>query len=325
MTTGILPLFTLLAAWYIIASQVNHIDDCDEVFGYYEPLHYLMSDQGVGLQTWEYAPSYSIRTYSFIYPFFVLVLPIHYMGFGKLFIFHYIRSIIGLLAAYSQTLYIQAIRDHIDRDVASCTLFLILFSPGCFYCSTSYLPSAIGSSLVMLSSAHWMSHHYTASILFGSVAVLCTGWPFIGLLLVPIGLSMIFHTVSMNSSSLVVVLYNLLQLIISGLCVAALVELPVLLLDFKFYGKITSPTLNILLYNAIGGSGDELYGVEPASYYVRNLFFNMGLSWVLVLASLGITLLLTSLKWLTRYRSGGLSDAASHKGSFVLRTATPKH
>jgi hypothetical protein len=47
----------------------------------------------------------------------------------------------------------------------------------------------------------------------------------------------------------------------------------------------TSPTLNILLYNAIGGSGDELYGIEPASYYVKNLFLNMGVAWPLVLVS----------------------------------------
>lgn len=44
----------------------------------------------------------------------------------------------------------------------------------------------------------------------------------------------------------------------------------------------TSPTLNILLYNAIGGSGDELYGVEPASYYIVNLALNMGLAWPLM-------------------------------------------
>jgi hypothetical protein len=41
--------------------------------------------------------------------------------------------------------------------------------------------------------------------------------------------------------------------------------------------------LNILLYNAIGGSGDELYGVEPASYYVKNLLLTMGSSWALAL------------------------------------------
>lgn len=321
MTT--VGIFSLLAAWYLIASRVNHIDDCDEVFGYYEPLHYLMSDQRVGLQTWEYAPSYSIRTYSFIYPFYVLLFPLHYMGCSKLFMFQFIRSVIGLCAAYSQTLFLQAIRDRIDKDVASCTLSLILFSPGCFYCSTSYLPSAIGSSLVMLSSAHWMNHHYSASILFGSIAVLCTGWPFIGLLLVPIGISMIHNTISINSSSLRAVSYGLLLLTMSGLCIVALVELPVLLLDFKFYGRITSPTLNILRYNAIGGSGDELYGVEPVSYYVRNLFLNMGLSWVLVLLSPAVVLLLALWRWITGYRRYMMSnsvDDVSRKDSFMLKT-----
>lgn len=44
----------------------------------------------------------------------------------------------------------------------------------------------------------------------------------------------------------------------------------------------TSPTLNILLYNAIGGSGDELYGTEPMSYYYRNLLLNMSVAWLLI-------------------------------------------
>lgn len=56
----------------------------------------------------------------------------------------------------------------------------------------------------------------------------------------------------------------------------------------------TSPTLNILLYNAIGGSGDELYGIGPASYYVKNLFLNLGLSWVLVLVISPFALLLSA-------------------------------
>ena len=43
--------------------------------------------------------------------------------------------------------------------------------------------------------------------------------------------------------------------------------------------------MNILLYNAIGGSGDELYGVEPAIYYIKNLFLNLGLVWPLALVS----------------------------------------
>lgn len=46
----------------------------------------------------------------------------------------------------------------------------------------------------------------------------------------------------------------------------------------------TLPTLNIFLYNAIGSAnGDELYGVEPASYYFKNLFLNTGVAWPLML------------------------------------------
>lgn len=54
----------------------------------------------------------------------------------------------------------------------------------------------------------------------------------------------------------------------------------------------TSPSLNILLYNAIGSKdGDELYGTEPASYYIINLLLNMGTAWIFVLLSPMITIL----------------------------------
>lgn len=45
----------------------------------------------------------------------------------------------------------------------------------------------------------------------------------------------------------------------------------------------TFPPLNILLYNAISGNGDELYGVEPTSYYIKNLLLTVGLSFPLAL------------------------------------------
>ena len=30
------------------------------------------------------------------------------------------------------------------------------------------------------------------------------------------------------------------------------------------------------MYNALNGSGDELYGVEPPSYYIKNLLLMLG-------------------------------------------------
>jgi alpha-1,2-mannosyltransferase len=45
-------LIILLAICRAIAVFVNIVHDCDEVFNYWEPLHYLV--HGTGMQTWEY-------------------------------------------------------------------------------------------------------------------------------------------------------------------------------------------------------------------------------------------------------------------------------
>ncbi|CAG8591433.1 5824_t:CDS:10, partial [Racocetra fulgida] len=42
----------------------SNIADCDEVFNYWEPTHYLQ--YGYGMQTWEYSPEYAIRSWAYI-------------------------------------------------------------------------------------------------------------------------------------------------------------------------------------------------------------------------------------------------------------------
>jgi alpha-1,2-mannosyltransferase len=41
------------------------LDDCDEVYNYWEPTHYLL--QGYGRETWEYSTDYKIRSWAFIF------------------------------------------------------------------------------------------------------------------------------------------------------------------------------------------------------------------------------------------------------------------
>ena len=53
----------------------------------------------------------------------------------------------------------------------------------------------------------------------------------------------------------------------------------------------TFPPVNILLYNALGGHGDELYGTEPMSYYLKNLLLNLGPT-LLLAVSLPVLLML---------------------------------
>lgn len=58
VTITIFFLVNLLAAFYA------PIQDCDEVFNYWEPTHYL--NHHYGLQTWEYAPEFSIRSWLYV-------------------------------------------------------------------------------------------------------------------------------------------------------------------------------------------------------------------------------------------------------------------
>jgi hypothetical protein len=66
----------------------------------------------------------------------------------------------------------------------------------------------------------------------------------------------------------------------------------------------TFPPLNIALYNAFGGTGDELYGIEPASYYLMNLTLMLG-PITFPLAALGSVLIL--LAYLFPRLTGGIA------------------
>ena len=52
-----------------------------------------------------------------------------------------------------------------------------------------------------------------------------------------------------------------------------LIQGVIMTIDYYYYGRIVSPIWNIFVYNATAG-GDELYGVEPLSYYIKNLLLN---------------------------------------------------
>lgn len=81
-----------------------------------------------------------------------------------------------------------------------------------------------------------------------------------------------------------------------------------------------SPTWNILVYNAFTSGGDELYGVAPASYYVRNLFLTLGLTWPLAILSP----LVAILSWSTAAFSSYLKERSEVREEAVVRFANVK-
>lgn len=48
----------------ILSAILNLIHDCDEVFNYWEPLHFLL--YGSGMQTWEYSSQFALRSYWYL-------------------------------------------------------------------------------------------------------------------------------------------------------------------------------------------------------------------------------------------------------------------
>ena len=273
----IIALF-LVALYAGVASKLNHIDDTDETYGYWEVVHYLL--YGHGMQTWEYAPQFAIRTYAFVGPLYLVGVALHYANVPKLAVFYTLRMVLGLCTALAQSQYLAAIQSCYPENplYMRFTLLFMLLAPGVFFSATSFLPSAVAASLLMLCLARWLQGRFELSIFWGCVAVLMTGWPFVGVLLLPLGLHMLASRFAQRG------LGGVVRLTLTGSAVLVLVAGVAGAVDCFMYQKWTSPTINILLYNA-AGNGDTLYGTEPASYYVRNLVLNLGAAWPLAIAA----------------------------------------
>jgi hypothetical protein len=238
-------LFSAFLLFNLLAAQINHIDDTDETYGYWEPLHYLVN--GTGLQTWEYAPQYAIRTYAFIYPFYLI------SSFLKTSVqldstqcFFVMRSIIGLFTAYCESCFVSSVSKSFGTTTAGYVVMLILCAPGMLFCSTSFLPSAVCTSLLMLSCSAWLDEHFVSCIFWGCIAVLFTGWPFCGLLFLPMGLHMLYieffrgltpqksepHQLAIGAA-----LFNVFVLVLAGVSLVVAIQGTVMIIDHKYYDK----------------------------------------------------------------------------------------
>lgn len=61
------------------------------------------------------------------------------------------------------------------------------------------------------------------------------------------------------------------------------------LLDRYYYGQWVIASINIVLYNVFSTNGPDLYGTEPLSYYLINLFLNFNVAFLLSLLALPLS------------------------------------
>lgn len=321
-------LVPLYIGWRIWWANRLPIMDCDEVFNYWEPLHYWL--YGSGFQTWEYSNTFALRTYAYLIPLYgisklyqTIVLPyipnfwwplltnqsvilslsstvlgtssttVFSLGDeinnnissssnnnNKVALFVLLRATLAAAMAMAEITFCKAISEQRNSQkeknasnttytvISWVTACLLLFSAGMSHASGAFLPSSTLTFLWLLASACYLRKQHLRFAILAIMATLGIGWPFGVLMFVPLGLGVLvreYHQESRNN--------RLWKFLCQIIVVTIMIQGMVMVIDYGQYEKWVSPVWNILIYNTKAG-GDELYGVEPWSYYVKNLALN---------------------------------------------------
>ncbi|XP_022749288.1 dol-P-Man:Man(6)GlcNAc(2)-PP-Dol alpha-1,2-mannosyltransferase-like isoform X3 [Durio zibethinus] len=179
-------LFALGMLRYMSASS-NIIHDCDEVFNYWEPLHYLLYKSG--FQTWEYSSKFALRSYLYIIFHELVGQPASWLyADEKVRVFYAVRLFLGLLSVTSDATLVVAVSRKYGKRLASYALAMLCLASGCFFASTSFLPSSFSMYAMSLSSGLFLLEKPAWAVAVAAVGVIL-GWPFSILAFLPVTLS----------------------------------------------------------------------------------------------------------------------------------------
>ncbi|KAM7495397.1 hypothetical protein LguiB_030006 [Lonicera macranthoides] len=267
----LLPLIALGMLRYMSATS-NIIHDCDEVFNYWEPLHFLLYKSG--FQTWEYSSQFALRSYLYILFHKLVGGPASWwFAEEKVRVFYAVRIFLGFLSVTTEAALVVALSRKYGKRLASYTLAMLCLTSGCFFASTSFLPSSFSMYAISLSSALFLFEKPAMAVAVAATGVIL-GWPFSILAFLP------------------VTIYSLIrrfkQAFLSGAVTSLALVAFSIFVDYNFYKRWTSSVINLMLYNVLGGGESHLYGTEGPLYYLRNGFNNFNISFALALLFVGI-------------------------------------
>lgn len=287
--------FRMILLLRFSAAMYSNIQDCDEVYNFWEPLHYL--DRGFAFQTWELSPQYAIRSWTYIvFHLLPVWLSTRLLSLDKRQVFFAVRICLAVVTTYCEAKFYRTVSVTLNDRVGRYMLFMLLFSAGMWNASTAFLPSSFAMYANTFASAYFfqlpsMSNNrrtLLAVLAFATGAIV--GWPFSLLVSVPFvieelfvyGLDRIPPELHRRWQ-----LKRLQRLITCGLAASA-IFIPVVFIDSTAYGKLVITPWNIIKYNIFGGAerGPDLYGSEPFSFYFLNLLLNFNIVLPLALLSL---------------------------------------
>ncbi|KAJ7170207.1 glycosyltransferase family 22 protein [Mycena filopes] len=276
-------------------AMYSNIDDCDEVFNFWEPLHFL--DHGYGFQTWEVSPQYAVRSWAYI------VLHMLPAKISKLLLtgdkraaFFAVRISLATVSVLAEAKFYRTVYEKINERVGRYLFFMLLFSAGMWNASAALLPSSFAmymstfafSYALAPSSAQNNRRTLAATLLFATGAIV--GWPFALALAVPF----VFEELFIFSADRVAPeirmhwMMNRWKRLFSAGATASLIFIPVIAIDSIAYGKLAIVPWNIVKYNVFGGAerGPDLYGTSPWNFYFLNLVLNFNVLAPIALLSL---------------------------------------
>ncbi|CAK8689725.1 unnamed protein product [Clavelina lepadiformis] len=258
--------FHFLMSANLFSALINNISDCDETYNYWEPLHHLI--YGKGFETWEYSPVYAIRSWAYIHVHYVFTLVfLGFAQFEKLIIFYFIRMVLGAFCTVCQLQFYEGVVLRFGNNVAKILLVVMVCAPGMFISSTAFLPSSFCMYMTYLCLGTWLKGNLSQAIL----AIACgaiLGWPFCVVIGIPLAIDIFIRRQK--------------YMFFIKWCVIALLTMlvPCFAIDSFYYGKPVVACLNILWYNVFSKHGPDLYGTEPASYYLLNGILNFNVAFI---------------------------------------------
>ncbi|KAF7587785.1 mannosyltransferase [Aspergillus hancockii] len=270
-----------------LAAFLAPIQDCDEVFNFWEPTHYL--DHGYGLQTWEYSPVYSIRSWLYVSIHAMVGKVSSFALASKSSQFYAIRFFLALLCTACQTRLYAAICRTLSPKIGLFFIMIVAFSPGMFHATASFLPSSFTMNMSMLGLAaflDWRGRSVAQGMMwFGLGAIV--GWPFAGALIVPLLLAEVY--IGLSSGSLDAVFDR----IVNGAMRCWAIMAAEVAVDYVFLRRFTLVPWNIVAYNIFSGSGKgpEIFGTEPWTFYVKNLLLNFNIWFIFAMSAVPLVLL----------------------------------
>ena len=151
------------------------ISDCDEVFNYWEPLHF--SVYGSGAQTWEYSPQFALRSWVYILIHTLNALIFRWMyaepltalihstpalawvaPVPKIWVFYLVRFSLVVVSAFADAFLYGAVVQNLssrgpERLRAAAVLGFLCTSSGLVFNASAFLPSTFAMYLTSAASA----------------------------------------------------------------------------------------------------------------------------------------------------------------------------